>query len=458
MTKLRKKALIFFVIFIQSTLLIFGGTIALHLVYGNSIEKNVYVYDTDIGGMSKEEAKEKLKNSLGKALENSIITIKVDEDYEYNLSCSDIEMTPDYNAIINKAFGKNSLDHLMKFGVLRFNSKKNKVITPLFKFNEKKLRERFEELSILVEKEPIDTKVFTRGGKVVKIPGSNGLRLNIDNSIEKFKDEIGKSPDFIIQFSSSNNFEIEVIPPALTMEDLKDIEDVVAEYSTRIKSKDNLRSILFASYAIHKKIVKPFSESSNKDEDLFSFNKCLEELGVLKEENDEGYNQVASSLYAAVLKADMDTKYITRTKHESYVDYIDPGIDVKVLGKVTDFRFANTSKNKIMIHTEVCNDRVFVRILGKKEDKKKTIEIKTEVSQVFEPSIINLEDVSLKPGEKKVISPGKKGLKIQVYKITYEDGIKAKKELLYTDTYKAVKSIVQIGPDTGWTGTNKIDK
>jgi hypothetical protein len=52
-----------------------------------------------------------------------------------------------------------------------------------------------------------------------------------------------------------------------------------------------------------------------------------------------------------------------------------------------------------------------------------------------------MENQNLKQGEKNVVSPGKVGLKVNVFR---------NEELISTDTYKAVESIIQIGPFTKW--------
>jgi len=85
------------------------------------------------------------------------------------------------------------------------------------------------------------------------------------------------------------------------------------------------------------------------------------------EKNNEGYNQVASTLYAALLLTDIDRTGITRVSHESAVDYIEPGLDVVVFGDTIDFKFINSMESPIMIFSSVKNNKITVSIAGKKK-------------------------------------------------------------------------------------------
>ncbi|MGI6777938.1 MAG: VanW family protein [Acetivibrionales bacterium] len=452
MIRYHMKAVIFLIILLESALLVLGGFFALHFVYGGKIGRNVYVNGTDISGMSREEALEELSGSLTESLQNSIITISVDGEHKYKIDFNDIEAKPDYDAIIKKAYGENEFERLVHF-IFGYLDRNERVVTPIYEYNKEKLLERIEELSILVDREPSDADIYIKNGKLVKDPEKDGYKLNINNSLAKFKKELENSPDFIIDFSTKNNFEIELVSPDITLEELIDIEDIISEYSTLIKSKENLESALAATYAINKALIVPASQVKNEAEALFSFNKYLEKSSVSNHKNDEGCNQVASTLYAAVLKAGINPEYITRSQHENYVNYIEPGLDVMVSEDGQDFEFLNTLENGIMILAEVRGYRIDVKILGKKQNKDERTEIESEIVQVYKPSVINLEDMSLKPGENRIITPGKDGLKVEVYKVNFKDDTQTSKEYLYTDIYKAEKSIVKVGPNTGWINT-----
>jgi vancomycin resistance protein YoaR len=87
------------------------------------------------------------------------------------------------------------------------------------------------------------------------------------------------------------------------------------------------------------------------------------------ENDNEGYDLVASTLYAALLKTGMPVDLITRLPHKMAVDYIEPGLDSWISGNAGDLKFKNPFKNKIAIFAERIEDRVVVAIAGSLADR-----------------------------------------------------------------------------------------
>jgi vancomycin resistance protein YoaR len=126
--------------------------------------------------------------------------------------------------------------------------------------------------------------------------------------------------------------------------------------------------------------------------------------------------------------------------------YITPGLDVRVKGSEFDFKFANTLESRVIIFAEVKNNVIIVRLVGSKKDKQNSPAIESEIVQKFKPSVIQVENSALEQGQKKLLSPGVEGIKVNVY---------GNGKLLYTDTYAAVEMMVEVGPDTEWNDDNK---
>ena len=175
-----------------------------------------------------------------------------------------------------------------------------------------------------------------------------------------------------------------------------------------------------------------------------------------KSKINEGFNQVASTLYAAVLAAGIKADCITREPHITQVNYIEAGLDVQVEDGSYDFRFKNTMDSKLVISSEVRNNRIIVRIIGRKQDIGAKYTLRADIAQRYYPSVINVENVELKEGQKRMVSAGKEGLKVNVYRVALKDNVKVGEELISTDIYQSIKSIVEIGPNTKWNNeTNK---
>jgi vancomycin resistance protein YoaR len=151
---------------------------------------------------------------------------------------------------------------------------------------------------------------------------------------------------------------------------------------------------------------------------------------------------VASTLYAALLSAGIDKSSITRLAHKIPVEYIEPGLDAWISGNGGELKFSNTLGHKLAVFAEMEDERFVVRIAGNAEDKKQELALKIDIVERSSPPVMNVENSSLKKGEKVVQDPGREGIRVNVYR----GG-----ELIGTDTYAAVKKIIQIGPGTEWS-------
>ncbi|KNY27094.1 G5 domain-containing protein [Pseudobacteroides cellulosolvens] len=71
--------------------------------------------------------------------------------------------------------------------------------------------------------------------------------------------------------------------------------------------------------------------------------------------------------------------------------------------------------------------------------------MKVDIEDRYPQAVINVEDESLEPGDKKIISSGKEGVLVKVSLQTEKEGIVVDKKVLYKQKYKPADSIVQIG-------------
>jgi hypothetical protein len=177
----------------------------------------------------------------------------------------------------------------------------------------------------------------------------------------------------------------------------------------------------------------------------FSFIKRLKEKGIFIEENNEGYDQVASTLYAALLKTGIGMDYIDRKKHDSIVEYIAPGLDVEISEDDGDFTFRNPFDFPIAVFTE-CDDRkITVYIVGRRDNDYQDKEIGVKVTRMVEPSVLKVVNYDLKPLEEKIINSGKPSVSAEVYRVTGDNGDK-NSEILYINSYETEGTIIQVGP------------
>lgn len=173
-----------------------------------------------------------------------------------------------------------------------------------------------------------------------------------------------------------------------------------------------------------------------------------------------GICQVSSTLYNAVLKADL--KVVKRSAHAWPSDYVQTGLDATVDWPALDFQFENDSDYQVVVLTwfdssdNTCNAQIY----GKKLPDGKYIELYAEISSITSAgSEEYVEDRELPMGERKTIREAHQGITANAYKIWYNaDGEEIDRVLYNTTYYAAYGKRVAIGvlkPDGTYATFNK---
>ena len=214
--------------------------------------------------------------------------------------------------------------------------------------------------------------------------------------------------------------------PQLTAKELRKtlFKDVIAEaHTTHTNIANRTNNLKLACKEIDGTILMPG--------ETFSFNKVVgqrtEEKGYKeaiayvsggesKPEVGGGICQVASSIYYAVLQADLKT--VERQPHMYKVDYVPIGMDATIYWGSLDFKFQNSSPYPLKIEASVSGGKVHIKLLGT-EWKDYTVELSSEILETTEFEVVEKEvpnDGTYKNGE--VITTGYTGYKVATYKTT----------------------------------------
>ena len=216
------------------------------------------------------------------------------------------------------------------------------------------------------------------------------------------------------------------IKPENDAESIRELlfKDVLAEAHTPHSSVYNrTNNLKLACEAIDGTIVMPGEE--------FSFNKTVGERtadkgykeaivyasgGVSKPELGGGVCQVASSIYYAVLQADLKTTQ--RAAHMYLVDYVPYGMDATIYWGSLDYKFENTSAYPIKISASVSDGKVHIILYGT-EWKDYTVELSYKILSKEAWNTVEKEvpnDGTYRDGE--VITTPYTGYTVETYKTT----------------------------------------
>lgn len=236
----------------------------------------------------------------------------------------------------------------------------------------------------------------------------------------------------------------------VTDEDLKQITEVVAEFSTKFSARNRPRAnnIKVATSKIDGLVLAPGERFSfNSTVGQRTIESGFKEAGVyVNGKHDTGVGggicQVSTTLYNAALFSNM--KIARRTNHSLPVPYVPIGRDATVNWGAQDLVLENNFDKPIAISATYVPGKLTFRILGQKQPGLE-IKIERENLKSWKPAAKTVSDSSLPAGKKKVIEAGSTGYSCTTYRMVYENGELVKKEPLGRSTYSSSPAIVAVG-------------
>ena len=277
-------------------------------------------------------------------------------------------------------------------------------------------------------------------GKTI-IPEKPGVQFDVEEARSIIGD--GSAESYTIPAT--------VTPAKVTAEDLKEVlfRDTLAQASTNLDESNVPRTnnVRLASASINGTILNPGDE--------FSYNGVVGERteargykpagayvnGQVVDEFGGGVCQPSSTLYMAVLRADLEVT--ERHNHSFTVAYTPLGEDATVDYGNLDFRFKNDTDYPIKIVAEQTNGQMIMTIIGTKTTDK-TVKTRTDVLATYTPETVEKKDNSMKVGESRVETTPITGYSTRTYKIITENG-ETTEELANSSNYVKRDKVVCVG-------------
>ena len=292
-------------------------------------------------------------------------------------------------------------------------------------------------------KDPVEPELDTATGEVKD--GSDGFgfdREALQAALEAAK------PGEDVQVTLS------VLKPQTDAETLREslFKDVLAEAHTDHTSAYNrTNNLRLACAALDGTIILPGEE--------FSFNRVVGQRteekgyrealvysggGVSRPEVGGGVCQVASSIYYAVLQADLQTT--ERAAHMFIVDYVPFGMDATVYWGSLDYKFRNNSPYPIKMEASVYDGQVHIILYGT-EWKDYTVELDYKILEKKDWEVVEKEvpdDGTYYDGE--TITTPYTGYKVVTYKTLKNKTTGAEEtfQIAVSEYYKRDKVIARI--------------
>ena len=273
-----------------------------------------------------------------------------------------------------------------------------------------------------------------------------GRKLDVDTNQKLIEDYIVK------RLSGEIKLRVDEKIPKIRYENIKDIKDVLASFSTMFSRHhpDRCHNIELACKKLNGTILAAG--------EVFSMDKALgprtvengykEAPIILKNELIPGAGggvcQVTTTLYGAVLRTDLEV--VERKHHSMPLGYVEPGQDATISEGYIDFKFKNSRDYPICINAFVEDNRLVIRVYGKKNSNDHLVKIKSEiVEEIFPETEEYIIDDSVPDGEVVYEREAKLGLKVIVYREIYNrQGKLLDVEKISEDVYMPVRAKIKV--------------
>lgn len=419
-------------------------------IFGGSREPlfidNIFIHGYDVSGLSRLEAKEKIKPYLEDILGQKVIIQSSDQKEVWVTNYKEIGIQIDLDKALATGLNQGNKGFIFKRWWERLKIKKDGFNVPL----ELQIREDLATRVILnftedFVKAPQSAKFkITLQNKVIIEPDVSGINIDLEGMISQLKSNLKFQGPLSIVVKTKE------IKAQTTEDDLKKlkVETIMGQFTTWFnpQKQNRTKNIKLAADALNNRLLAPDEE--------FSFNKIVgprtKEAGyndapiILNNQFVDGVGggvcQVSSTLYNVLLRTNL--MITERHPHSLPVRYVPKGMDATVVYGLKDLKFKNNTKGHILFKTYVGQGSLTIKLFGSKKDDHK-IEVISIVEKTFTPKVIIKNKGDLQTGQVIVEQQGEEGYIVRVERIIkdLEERVLVH-EILSRDFYPPVDKVI----------------
>lgn len=317
-----------------------------------------------------------------------------------------------------------------------------------------------------IGEDPRDARLTKVGGKFKRTPSKLGrtldtaaltksvqTALDADELREKVIASLTEQPDRAAWLTAQTPLTVTAMTkeakPRISEAELKPITATLSKYSTHIAgSKNRVENIRLAASSVDGVVLLPG--------DVFSFNDVVgprttragykEAPVIVRGELDTGIGggicQVSSTLYNAVLLADLEIKL--RRHHAFPVHYLPAGRDATVSYGSIDFKFKNRLEHPVALDAKVVGARMVLQVYGHPDDKRE-VEVETSNLSRTRATASTVSDSRLAKGRRVVEKAARGGIRVTVSRVVKQDGELLRREVVARDYYRPIAGVTRVG-------------
>ncbi|MCR5735263.1 MAG: VanW family protein [Lachnospiraceae bacterium] len=414
------------------------------------IVDHVYADDVDLSGLGYAQAETAIAGYIS-SLRTRQITLTGINDYSKIVTAGDLGVSWANTDIVEDAMGLGKSGNLVsRYKEIKDLAHDEKVYDIKLTYDREKIRVILEEIAAECNVKPVNPRVKRQDGKfVITEEGQTGIIIDVEGSINAIMKDMSDwkgEPRTV-------NLVVDVETPKGTVEDFANMTDILGSFSTSFSSSGSDRSgnvrngtnlvngtLLYPGeqFSMYQ-TVSPFTEENG----YFLAGSYLN--GIVVESLGGGICQVSSTLYNAVLRAELQVD--ERYNHSMIVTYVKLSSDAAIAGTSKDFKFTNTKSSPIYIEGYTTADKEIVFNIYGIEDRpaNRTVEFESvEISKTEAEGENIVADSSLPVGSISTQS-AHTGYVGELWKIVKVDGVETERTQINKSNYKMVPRTATVG-------------
>jgi vancomycin resistance protein YoaR len=410
--------------------------------------QGIIINEMDISGLTRTQALEKLQTHLAKEVEDKNLVI-YKGNLSYKIPVSELGSEYNMDEILDSAYAIGHQGTIFdKYKYLSHPPAQNTTFTLKHIYDKEHIHSVIESYVPKFHIEPVDATITRKNRAFIVTKEIEGQELDLVATLDKIFT--------VLDSEDLGNSQIEIItqqiPVKYTAESFKDIQNIVASFSTSYNNADANRNV-------NLKVAASKINTRLLPGEVFSLAKQLEPItfaagyraskvivnGKLEQGIGGGVCQIASTLYNSLLLTDLDITM--RQNHSLSVAYVPLGRDATYATDAIDFKFKNNTQYPMFVESYCENNKVYVNIFAHPSIKPpyeiKFDSVTTEV--INPPATKYVEDPTLSQGAQVEEIRALSGKKVKLYKLYYKDGALVKKELVNNSYYRPRAATIRVG-------------
>lgn len=415
----------------------------------DAIENGVFIGEVEVSGMTEEEAISAVSEYIS-SMENTTITLNAMNNNQLPVQAGDLKLSWKNQEVIEEALSLGKVGNIVqRYKALKDLEYENKIFEIAYDFDKEAIAKILEEDCAEFNVSAQDATLTRENGAFVIEPGQTGVKIDVEGSASVIYDYLTTE---WTGDEASIDLKVEVDEPRGTEEELSKVKDVLGTFTTSYSSSGYNRSgnvsngcrlvngtLLYPgdSFSMYE-TVSPFTEANG----YFEAGSYLN--GMVVDSLGGGICQVSTTLYNAVLKAELDVT--ERHNHSMIVTYVDPSADAAIAGTAKDFKFVNNLEHPVYIEGTTSDKKITFTIYG--------VETRPSNRKVtYESEVLS----KTTPDGEKVIADGGQpigfidvqsahiGYVAQLWKVVTVDGVEESRTQVNKSTYKMTPRTAVVG-------------